>query len=157
MIIEIPLEALERIHAHGELSYPEEGAGLLLGWIEAERKRVIDILALPNAREDGSRHNRYLLSPEDYLKGEDEAASRGLEVIGVFHSHPDHPDQPSDFDREWAWPALSYLITSVRKGRAVSSRSWCLKDDRSAFIEERTVIVGLPSQPAEESGVASEV
>lgn len=157
MIIEIPLKILERIHAHGELSYPEEGAGLLLGQLEVERKRVKDILVLPNAREDGSRHNRYLLSPEDYLKGEDEAASRGLEVIGVFHSHPDHPEQPSEFDREWAWPAFSYLITSVRKGKAVSSCSWCLKDDRSAFIEEKTVILGLPDQQAEEMDAASKM
>jgi len=157
MIIEIPYEILKRIHAHGELSYPEEGAGLLLGWIDAARKRVKDILPLPNAREDGSRHNRYLLSPEDYLKGEDEAASRGLEVSGVFHSHPDHPEQPSEFDREWAWPAFSYLITSVRKGKAVSSRSWCLKNDRTAFIEECTVIVAMPDQPVEKNGAASKM
>lgn len=151
MIIEIPREVLERIHRHGENSYPEEGAGLLLGRIEIERKRVEDILALPNAREDEARRNRYLLSPEDYLKGEDEAASRGLEVIGAFHSHPDHPELPSDFDQEWAWPAFSYLITSIRNGKAVASRSWCLRDDRSTFIEERTVIVDPADQLAEES------
>jgi proteasome lid subunit RPN8/RPN11 len=91
---------------------------------------------LRNAREEAARHNRYLLSPEDYLRGEDEAARLGLEVLGVFHSHPDHPNQPSEFDREWAWPYLSYLITSVWSGRAIESRSWRLDDDRGGFIEE---------------------
>jgi proteasome lid subunit RPN8/RPN11 len=91
---------------------------------------------MPNAREDGSRHNRYLLTAEEYMRGEDEADRRGLEVVGVFHSHPDHPNRPSEFDRQWAWPAFTYLITSVSRGRAVESRAWRLRDDRAEFEEE---------------------
>lgn len=157
MIVEIPREILERIHAHGESAYPEEGAGLLLGLLDGGRKRVKAVLPLPNVREDGARHNRYLLSPEDYLKGEEEAERLGLEVIGVFHSHPDHPERPSAFDQEWAWPAYSYLITSVQEGKAVVSRSWCLKDDRSGFVEERTKVIDLPDQSDAEADAAIKV
>jgi proteasome lid subunit RPN8/RPN11 len=127
---------LKQIHDHGESSYPEEGAGLLLGRATDESKQVIKILRLTNAREASSRHNRYLLSPEDYLQAESEAARLDLDVLGVFHSHPDHPNRPSEFDREWAMPWFSYGITSVQNGRAVESRSWRLAEDRSHFIEE---------------------
>lgn len=136
MTLEISEVVLRQIHAHGEKAYPEEGVGLLLGEINGDRRKVEAILIMPNAREDGSRHNRYLLTAEEYLRGEDEADRRGLEVVGVFHSHPDHPNRPSEFDRQWAWPAFTYLITSVSRGRAVESRAWRLRDDRAEFEEE---------------------
>jgi proteasome lid subunit RPN8/RPN11 len=136
MKLEISADMLERIHAHGEKSYPEEGAGFLLGRAEAAWRGVTDILTLTNAREDSARHNRYLLTAEDMLRAEDEADKLGLDVIGVFHSHPDHPNQPSEFDREWAMPWFSYIITSVDDGKAMASRSWRLVDDRSKFEEE---------------------
>jgi proteasome lid subunit RPN8/RPN11 len=136
MVLVIPKEILSAIHQHGEEAYPEEGAGLLLGKTEGEAKRVAKILPLDNTREDAARHNRYLLNPQVYLHGEMEAARLGLDVLGVFHSHPDHPNRPSEFDREWAMPWFSYLITSVQQGKALESRSWLLAEDRSAFSEE---------------------
>ncbi len=129
-------EVLRQIQAHGEQSYPEEGAGFLLGTDGAERV-VQSILPLSNEREDAARHNRYLLSAGDYLKAELEAERRNLDLIGVFHSHPDHPNQPSEFDREWAQPFFSYIITSIHAGKAVDSRSWRLAEDRSKFTEEK--------------------
>ena len=132
----IPKDILNAIHQHGEQAYPEEGAGLMLGKTDDEGKRVQTVLPLENTREDAARHNRYLLNPQDYLRGELEAARMGMDVLGVFHSHPDHPNQPSEFDREWAIPWFSYLITSVQAGQAVASRSWLLAEDRSAFTEE---------------------
>ena len=140
MSLNLPAPVLADIHAHGEAAYPEEGAGLLLGQTEGEQKLVSAILKLGNARENAARHNRYLLSPQDYLKGEMEADRLGLEVVGVFHSHPDHPDRPSEFDREWAMPWFSYLITSVQAGKAVESRSWRLVEDRTQFMEENLII-----------------
>lgn len=131
----LPYDLLARIHAHGEQAYPEEGAGFLLG-VDGARRTVKAILPLPNAREAPARHNRYLIAPQDYIKAEGEAERLGLALIGVFHSHPDHPSQPSEFDRQWAQPFFSYLITSVRSGRASESRSWRLSEDRSAFVEE---------------------
>ena len=141
MSLEILPAVLERIHLHGETAYPEEGAGLMLGEGDQDHRQVIEILTLPNVREDNARHNRYLLSPEDYLKGEEEASRLGLDVLGVFHSHPNHPNQPSEFDRQWAWPNFSYLITSVMMGKAHESRSWRLAEDRANFIEEEIEIV----------------
>jgi len=129
-------DVLSQIHLHGEQAYPEEGAGFLLGADEAERV-VQAIFPLSNSREDAARHNRYLITPQDYLKAEMEADRLNLSLIGVFHSHPDHPNRPSEFDREWAQPFFSYIITSVQSGKAVESRSWRLIEDRSQFVEEK--------------------
>ena len=132
----IAADVLERIHAHGEQAYPEEGAGLMLGKEENGKRQVLDILPLTNAREDTARHNRYLITPQDMLNGEKEAMRLGLDIVGIFHSHPDHPNRPSEFDRDWALPWFSYVITSVQQGKAAGSRSWRLTEDRKAFDEE---------------------
>ncbi len=139
MSLRISEELLAKIHAYDEEAYPEEGAGFMLGTEGAERD-VINLLPLSNAREDAARRNRYLFTPEDYVKAEVEAERLGLSLIGVFHSHPDHPNQPSEFDREWAQPYFSYIITSVRSGKALESRSWRLVEDRSQFQEEPITI-----------------
>lgn len=136
MKLAISAELLDQIHAHGEEAYPAEGAGFMLGKTDGALRVVSAILKLPNSREESAQHNRYLLTPQDVLRSEQEAAKRGLDVIGVFHSHPDHPNQPSEFDRDWAMPWFSYIITSVRNGLAAGSRSWRLTDDRTAFDEE---------------------
>lgn len=136
MSLEISSSLLENIHRFGEAAYPDEGAGLLLGISSGVNKQVKAVLPLSNSREDSARHNRYLLTPQDYLHGEQEAARLGLDVLGVFHSHPDHPNRPSEFDREWAMPWFSYLITSVQAGAAAGTRSWLLSEDRQAFTEE---------------------
>ncbi len=132
----VPTNLLRSIHAHGEAAYPNEGAGLLLGRVADGAKTVVDILPLANEWEAGEQYHRYLLTPQDMLRAEDEAVRRGLDVVGIFHSHPDHVPEPSAMDRDWALPWYSYLITSVQKARAVASRSWQLRDDRSAFDEE---------------------
>ncbi len=138
MALQITQEILDQIHRHGEAAYPEEGAGFLLG-SDGDSRRVSAIHPLANAREDSARRNRYLITPQDYLQAEVTADRLGLSLIGVFHSHPDHPNRPSEYDREWAQPFFSYLITSVEGGRAVESRSWRLQEDRSAFIEENLI------------------
>jgi proteasome lid subunit RPN8/RPN11 len=132
----IPKELIDQIHAHGEKAYPEEGAGFLIG----NNSKVENILPLDNAREDGARHNRFLITPEDYLHAELTADKLGLSLIGVFHSHPDHPNRPSEYDREWAQPFFSYIITTIDQGKATESRSWRLLEDRSKFDEEEIKI-----------------
>jgi proteasome lid subunit RPN8/RPN11 len=129
-------EILSQIHAHGELAYPEEVAGLMLGNEDDQGRVVKAIFPLTNAREETARHNRYLITPQDMLAGELEADRLGLDVVGVFHSHPDHPSLPSEFDLEWALPWFSYLITSIQGGEAVASRCWRLSEDRESFFEE---------------------
>jgi proteasome lid subunit RPN8/RPN11 len=134
-MLQVSPDILSQIEAHGESAYPEEGAGFLLGQ-DGDQRRVTGILPLSNAREEASRHNRYLITPQDYLKAEQEADRLGLSLIGVFHSHPDHPNRPSEYDRDWAQPFFSYIITAISAGRAVESRSWRLTEDRSNFEEE---------------------
>ena len=140
LTLTIPKSLLSAIHMHGVAAYPEEGAGLLLGIDADGRREVRTLIPLTNVREDGARHNRYLIRPIDILRGEDEAARLGLDVIGVFHSHPDHPNRPSEFDREWALPWYSYIITSIQDGQAVESRSWRLSEDRARFEEEKILV-----------------
>ena len=129
-------ELIKQINTHVEKAYPEEGAGFLIG----DEGEVKEILALSNAREDDARHNRFLITPEDYLKAELKADSLGLSLIGVFHSHPDCPNVPSEYDREWAQPFFSYIITRVDNGKVVSHRSWKLVEDRSKYDEEEITI-----------------
>lgn len=136
MTLKIAPELLQAIHRNGETAYPEEGAGLLLGRADGDLREVLHIIELANEREDGARHNRFLIAPQVLLRGEQEAMRLGFDVVGIFHSHPDSPNLPSKFDREWALPWYSYIITTVQDGRAVNSRSWRLVDDRSQYIEE---------------------
>lgn len=131
----ITQEVLSRIHQHGEEHYPQEGAGLLLGKLDEPNRRVTDLLPLANTFAEGQRKRRYLISPESMIEAEKQADELGLEILGVFHSHPDHPARPSEFDQTWAWPWFAYLITSVMNGAAITSRAWLLKDDRSGFDE----------------------
>ena len=141
MTLAIPKQLLDQIHRHGEKAYPEEGAGFLIG----SNGKVENVLPLENSREDGARHNRFLITPEDYLHAELTADRLGLSLIGVFHSHPDHPNRPSEYDREWAQPFFSYIITTVNEGKAVESRSWRLLEDRSRF-EEETIQLSEPQR-----------
>ncbi len=137
--LSIPPELMRQIEANGEAAYPEEGAGFLLG-ADSVNREVTAILCLPNEREDGARHNRFLIGARDYVRAEMEAEDRELALVGVFHSHPDHPNRPSEFDREWAQPYFSYLITSINGGEAAGSRSWRLSEDRAGFAEEPVTI-----------------
>ena len=132
----ISKDLLDQIYAHVEKAYPEEGAGFLIG----DGDKVENILSLPNAREDEARHNRFLITPEDYLKAELTADKLGQSLIGVFHSHPDCPNVPSEYDREWAQPFFSYIIARVDDGKAVSHRSWRLVEDRTTYEEEEIEI-----------------
>ncbi len=135
-MLKISNDLISKINAHLEAAYPDEGAGFLLG----DEGEVKEILALPNAREDEARHNRFLIAAEDYMKAEVKADSLTLSLIGVFHSHPDSPNVPSEYDREWAQPFFSYIITRVDNGKAVSHRSWRLTEDRSRYDEEEILI-----------------
>jgi len=136
MRLVVPNRLIAQMNAHVEKAYPEEGAGFLIG----EGSEVKEIVPLSNSREDGARHNRFLFTPQDFLQAELKAERLGLDLIGVFHSHPDCPNVPSDYDREWAQPFFSYIITRVDNGKAVNSRSWKLLEDRSNYEEEEIEI-----------------
>ncbi len=130
----------EAIRAHGVETYPHECCGALLGRADGDgRKLVEELHALPNRREDSPR-NRFLVTAEDYRAAEKRARARGLEIVGWYHSHPDHPARPSEFDREHAWPWYSYVIVAVTDRQPGEITSWTLREDRSRFDPETLVV-----------------
>ena len=136
-MIALDEKQLNEIRAHGEADYPYECCGLLIGRFESDgRKTVIETYAISNAREEEAKRNRFLIRPDELMRGERRARERGLDVVGFYHSHPDHPAQPSQYDLEHAWPTYSYIIVSVREGRAEDLFSWEMESDRSRFNEE---------------------
>jgi proteasome lid subunit RPN8/RPN11 len=98
-------------------------------------------LSISNAREEEAKRNRFLIRPEELLRGEKYARENGFDVVGFYHSHPDDRAVPSQYDLEHAWPTYSYIVVSVEKGQAVDLRSWEMESDRSRFNEEGIVIV----------------
>jgi proteasome lid subunit RPN8/RPN11 len=119
------------IRDHGRQTYPNECCGALIG----RDGQVTEAFALPNTTEEGPRR-RFLVRPGDYRAAEAHATESGADLLGFYHSHPDHPAQPSQYDLDHAWPFFSYVIISVREGEPREVRSWRLRDDRSQFDEE---------------------
>jgi proteasome lid subunit RPN8/RPN11 len=127
-------EALaEEIRREGEFAYPVECCGVLAGRV-GENKEVLRLVPMPNRRTDDP--HRYLIAPDDLRRITAELRETALEVLGYYHSHPDHPAVPSAFDTEHAWPWYSYIIVGVNRGRAARLTSWVLEDDRSAMRPE---------------------
>ena len=124
-------EADDAIRAHGIETYPHECCGGLLG----RDGLVIEAFSLPNTTEEGPRR-RFLVRPQDYRAVEARATELGLELLGFYHTHPDHPSRPSQYDLDHAWPSFSYVILSVHAGVPQDMTSWRLQEDRSAFTEE---------------------
>ncbi len=121
----------EAIRRHGEQAYPHECCGALIG----RGGVVTDAFELPNTTEEGPRR-RFLVRPSDYREAEKRAFELAAELLGFYHSHPDHPARPSQYDLDHAWPFFSYVIVSVQAGAPSDMTSWRLRDDRSAFDEE---------------------
>jgi proteasome lid subunit RPN8/RPN11 len=151
MALELTSGQLDSIRAHGGREYPNECCGVMLGRADGAVKRVEEIVPLSNLRHDPKRaqellplaepgreseRNRFLIDPLEQLKVEKGARARGLDVIGYYHSHPDHRAVPSEYDREHAWPVYSYVIVSVERGEATALTSWVLAEDRARFIQE---------------------
>jgi proteasome lid subunit RPN8/RPN11 len=118
------------IRRHGEETFPHECCGALVG----SGDRIGHAVALPNTTEEGPRR-RFLVRPSDYKLAEQRASELGGELLGFYHSHPDHPARPSQFDLDHAWPTFAYVIVSVMSGAARDMTVWFLKEDRSRFDE----------------------
>jgi proteasome lid subunit RPN8/RPN11 len=137
MALSLDAGIAEAIRAHGVETYPNECCGALYGPATSgsEEKRVTATFALPNTTEEGPRR-RFLVRPQDYREAEKRASQLGAELLGFYHSHPDHPARPSQYDLDHAWPFFSYIIVSVRDGVPEDMTSWLLRDDRSGFDSE---------------------
>jgi proteasome lid subunit RPN8/RPN11 len=156
MTLRICQPDLDSIRQHGARDYPNECCGVLLGWAEGEVKEVSEVVPLTNLRHNPKRaqellplddpgreteRNRFLIDPLEQLRVEKEARARGLDVLGYYHSHPDHPARPSIYDRDHAWPWYSYVIVSIEQGSARELTSWTLAEDRSAFNPEAVEVL----------------
>lgn len=133
------------IREHGQHSFPDECCGFLLGQDQDGLRRIESVLPADNDRDDGERHHRFTIPPESFVSVSREARRRGLDVLGFYHSHPNAPARPSEYDLEYAWPVYSYLIVSVLDHRAEELTCWVMRDDRSQF-DEQIVIVTQPPE-----------
>jgi len=155
MGLRLEQQHIELIRQHGARDYPNECCGILLGQAEGELKQVREVVALKNLRQEPekaqelmpldspereSERNRFLIDPREQLRVEKDARARGLDVLGYYHSHPDHPARPSNYDREHAWPWYSYVILAVEASEPKDLTSWVLADDRSRFEPEHLEI-----------------
>jgi proteasome lid subunit RPN8/RPN11 len=124
-----------RIFEQLQRTYPNEGGGFLLGEIREDHTTIRDIHPVENVFASEEQYHRYAMTPTDWMRLEDEADAKGLSLVGYYHSHPDHPAIPSEFDRVHALPNFRYIITSVQQGKAADFRAWQLSEDRSRFDE----------------------
>jgi proteasome lid subunit RPN8/RPN11 len=139
-MVTIKKEHIVQINMHGEKTYNEECCGALLGQVNGDSHNIVELIEFHNERGE-NRERRYLITPEQYRKSEQTAADKNLELLGFYHSHPDHPSKPSQFDTDHALPWFLYMIVSVEKGKAKKLTSWKLKEDRSEFDEQKINVV----------------
>lgn len=137
MALHLTPAAREQIITHAEAGYPNEVCGILLGSGSDDLRTISQAFAIENAFEAGEQYHRFLITPEDMFRAERLARQRGLEVFGVYHTHPDEEARPSTYDRDHAaWTSWNYIVVSVEHGQATSLRAWKLRPDRDAFDEE---------------------
>ena len=137
-ILNISKDLADKIRAHGAETYPHECCGALLGK-DSEPREILGLFPLINRRDDSPR-NRFSVSTADVVEADKVARGQGLDVVGWYHSHPDHPARPSQYDRDHAWPWYSYIIVSVVEGKPQEMTSWRLNDDREQFSPEEIEI-----------------
>lgn len=141
-MIELTRDIAKQISAEGEKAYPNECCGALFGHFSAEGDaRVTAIFPIVNARESEEQYHRFVITADDSLRAERAALAQEVDVVGYYHSHPDHPAIPSEFDREHALPFYAYIIVAVAQRQAGALTSWRLTQDRQRFLQEevRTV------------------
>ncbi len=139
-MLKIKKEAVEKIKKQGEEGYPYEICGFMLGNIDYQNniRECIEVYQVENQNKERA-NDRFEIDPKDYIKVEDYADEKGISIIGIYHSHPDHPDKPSQTDLMFAQPDMSYIIVSVEKGKVISWKSWEL--DKDKFKQEEVEII----------------
>ena len=151
----VAAEHIRAICAHAQSTYPQECCGLLLGKLSQDGTILIDAIATENVwsaeavesfseidvkwQLSENKNTHYTIAPEEILRVQKESRDRQLDIVGIYHSHPDHPAIPSEFDRACAWQAYSYIIVSVPQGKAGELQSWCL-DDNHQFQPEEIIV-----------------
>jgi proteasome lid subunit RPN8/RPN11 len=160
-VLKLHSHHLQAIQSHAESTYPEECCGLLLGELRGDEKTLIDVLPTENSWDaeaaeafqavkgseqlDSTKRSRFSIAPAVMLKAQKQARDRNLDIIGIYHSHPDHPAVPSEFDRAIAWQQYSYIIVSVQQGKACDLKNWSLDDDHQFQPEEMLTVSPQPN------------
>lgn len=143
MAIILNAELKAAIEKHGEETFPNECCGFILGKLNGADRTVAELLRVANDREAEEQYHRFLITPDDSFRADRAARKKGLDVIGCYHSHPNAPARPSQYDVDHAaFTAFSHIIVSIRDGKAADMTSWLLKEDRSAFDPEEIRIAG---------------
>ncbi|WP_413171820.1 Mov34/MPN/PAD-1 family protein [Anabaena azotica] len=151
MHLQLNTNHLQIIKNHAQKTYPDECCGLLLGYLGSEYKTVVEVIPTENAwnteasnftEETQSIKRRYAIAPQIMLQTQREARNRNLNIIGIYHSHPDYPAIPSECDRLYAWPEYSYIIVSVQNGKIGELHSFCL-DNKHQFQAETIEDINL--------------
>jgi proteasome lid subunit RPN8/RPN11 len=144
MKLQISKSDYDALRAHGEETYPNECCGVLLGKSEPGAGNCVhQIVRAGNTRTD-SAHNRYHIAPQELVRIQRQARGLGFDIVGFYHSHPDHPAQWSKTDfAEAHWMGCSYVITSVEQGKATTTNSFLLRgtsEEDKAFEDEAVVV-----------------
>lgn len=135
----LPIELRRRIEAEGSAAYPNECCGILVGR-DVDRRRLVERLEPgQNVFQADERYHRFSIDPRAQLRAERQAEAEGKVVLGFYHSHPDHPARPSEYDREHAWPFYSYIIVSIENAKPAAMTSWVLDADTSQFLTQAIV------------------
>jgi proteasome lid subunit RPN8/RPN11 len=142
---------IEAIGWHGATTYPEECCGIIIGYLGSSGKIGVELVPTENAwrtdtasfqmdsQLEASKKRRYAISPQNLLQAQKQARFQGLDIIGIYHSHPDYPATPSQFDLNCAWSNYSYIIASICQGTLSDIQSWCL-DNKGEFQSEEILI-----------------
>jgi proteasome lid subunit RPN8/RPN11 len=136
MVLQLPASLARQIEREGSAAHPNECCGIMFGR-DAERGRLVErIEPVPNVFDEVEKYHRFSVSPQQLMQAEKDAGAHGQLVLGFYHSHPDHPARPSEYDRQHAWPFYSYVIVSVAKGQAVDMTSWVLDESTETFSRQ---------------------
>lgn len=141
MAIELTQTQLINIRQHGQIQFPDECCGFLLGAFMNNCKQVQMLLPTDNAASEQCRRRRFLITSKMYVDAEKHAARQRMNILGFYHSHPNSTAHPSNYDLTHAWIWYSYLIVSIIGGKSVDILSWTLRGDRSAFDQENIKII----------------
>jgi proteasome lid subunit RPN8/RPN11 len=138
-MVRISQSVISQIEKHGERTYPEECCGIMLGLNDGNNQIVGEIVEFEN-EQDENRRRRFFVTPKQYMEAERIATEKKLELLGFYHSHPDHPAAPSEFDRDHALPWFTYVIVSIMNREAKDITAWLLNETRERFDKKELFV-----------------
>ena len=154
-MIRLSKKIVDEIEYHGEQTYPEECCGMILGFSDQDIHSIESVIPIDNSQGE-NRKRRFLITPEQYRHAEQLAQKNKMELLGFYHSHPDHPAAPSAFDTDHALPWFSYIIVSVGHGKAAAMTAWLLNEERTQFKERKIMVEPASAAPFIRSAALSD-